>query len=602
MTTGRILLSWRLALRDLRRRPVEAVLVLVAIGAATAVLTLGLVLNGVTGNPYQATKAATKGPDLVAVYGGAATTQSILKTPGIAAHSGPFPVVGVSVQARGIAADTMIVGRDEASAAVDQPYLTAGSWVRPGAVVLERTFAGALGVTVGDRITMGGRSFLVAGIAVSVASPPYPNLCYTACGYYSSYQGDGPPGLVWATEQDTDSIAAAAKLPLSYQLNLTLTDPASAQAVASEYASSHPVAGQGTLPPQLTSWQSISNADGLLVADEQSVLHVGSWLAALLALASVAVLAGGRMAEQTRRVGLLKAAGGSPGLVSAVLLAEHLILALAAAAAGLLVGWLSASPLASPGAGLLGAPGAASLTPSIVVDVVLVALAVALAATLVPAVRAARTSTVSALADTARTPRRRARLIGLSSRLPVPLLIALRLVARRPRRVLLAMASITITVTGIVAVLAAHATFDAGPGTGLGNPVADRDSEVMLVLTIVLLILAAVNAVFTAWATVLDARHTSAVSRAMGATPQQLTAGLAAAQMLPALPALVVGIPLGIGLFKFANSGGALTVPPAWWLALVVIGTLLLVGGLTAIPARLGAHRPISGILQAELA
>jgi putative ABC transport system permease protein len=124
----------------------------------------------------------------------------------------------------------------------------------------------------------------------------------------------------------------------------------------------------------------------------------------------------------------------------------------------------------------------------------------------------------------------------------------------------------------------------------------------MLALTIVLIVLAAVNAVFTAWATVLDARHTSAVSRAMGATPEQLTAGLAAAQLLPALPALVAGIPLGIGLFKFANSGGALTVPPAWWLVLVVAGTLLLVGGLTAIPARLGAHRPISGILQAELA
>jgi len=48
----------------------------------------------------------------------------------------------------------------------------------------------------------------------------------------------------------------------------------------------------------------------------------------------VAVLVGGRMAEQTRRVGLLKAIGGTPGLVAAVLLAENLILALIAAAVG----------------------------------------------------------------------------------------------------------------------------------------------------------------------------------------------------------------------------------------------------------------------------
>src|SRR5690348_6850320 len=71
-----------------------------------------------------------------------------------------------------------------------------------------------------------------------------------------------------------------------------------------------------------------------------------------------------------------------------------------------------------------------------------VALAVALAATLVPAIRAARTSTVSALADAARPPRRRPALIALSARLPVPLLLGLRLVARRPRRALLGAASI----------------------------------------------------------------------------------------------------------------------------------------------------------------
>lgn len=91
MSTGRLLLVGRLALRDLRHRPVEALLVLLAIGAATALLTLGLVLNGVTGNPYQATKAATKGPDLVAFLTTPGSAASVLKTPGITAHSGPYP-------------------------------------------------------------------------------------------------------------------------------------------------------------------------------------------------------------------------------------------------------------------------------------------------------------------------------------------------------------------------------------------------------------------------------------------------------------------------------------------------------------------------------
>ena len=44
--------SCRLAARDLRRRPAEAALLLLAITAATATLTLGLVLRGVIDKPY----------------------------------------------------------------------------------------------------------------------------------------------------------------------------------------------------------------------------------------------------------------------------------------------------------------------------------------------------------------------------------------------------------------------------------------------------------------------------------------------------------------------------------------------------------------------
>ena len=63
---GRLLLVGRLAARDLRHRPAQAVLLLLAITAATTTLTLGLVLHGVTSQPYQQTRAATNGPDVVA--------------------------------------------------------------------------------------------------------------------------------------------------------------------------------------------------------------------------------------------------------------------------------------------------------------------------------------------------------------------------------------------------------------------------------------------------------------------------------------------------------------------------------------------------------
>ena len=95
-----------------------------------------------------------------------------------------------------------------------------------------------------------------------------------------------------------------------------------------------------------------------------------------------------------------------------------------------------------------------------------------------------------------------------------------------------------------------------GGSGGLANPVYDRDEQMLAVLTIVLVTLAVLNVIVTAWATVLDARHSAALARALGATPQQVSAGVSAAQVLPALPGALLGIPLGIGLFAAANGAG----------------------------------------------
>ena len=165
------------------------------------------------------------------------------------------------------------------------------------------------------------------------------------------------------------------------------------------------------------------------------------------------------MADQIRRVGLLKAVGGTPGLVAAVLLAEYVVVALLAAAAGLALGSLAAPLLTEASAGLLGSAGAhARSRLSTVGLVTAVALAVAVAATFVPAVRAARTSTVLALADAARAAsaqRSADRALGAAAR-PAPARAARRRPAARAASVL-AIVSIAITVSGIVAALAAHA-------------------------------------------------------------------------------------------------------------------------------------------------
>jgi putative ABC transport system permease protein len=113
-------------------------------------------------------------------------------------------------------------------------------------------------------------------------------------------------------------------------------------------------------------------------------------------------------------------------------------------------------------------------------------------------------------------------------------------------------------------------------------------------------VLAALNAIFTTWATVIDARRASALMRALGARVPQVSSGLVVAQVLSALPGAILGIPLGIGLSHAAVKNGSL--PPASWLAGAVLGALLVMAALTVVPARLGARQPAAEVLQAEAA
>jgi ABC-type lipoprotein release transport system permease subunit len=662
---GRVILVLRLAARNLRGRPAETALLLLAITAATTTLTLGLVLGGVTDDPYQSTREATAGPDVVASAAAdpfigqpadRAGLEALAGASGVIDHSGPYPVIGAELETDGAtgsrrtprgeeiggAAGVWAVGRDSAAASVDQPEVTEGSWVRDGGVVVEAGFADALGVHEGDRVTLGTRactiqtptqpsecevvsrrSFRVVGVAVTAAARPYPDVCFApSCPWFAEAIEDalagGPPpnepeqpvddealaaedpvepGLVWLTEADARSLAPRGQ-PQSYVVNLRLADPTDAPAFVDAHLS--PLTGTQILE----SWHDIRAGHEQMVQDQQEVLRIGSRLIAVLAIASIAVLVGGRMADQTRRVGLLKAVGGTPQLVAVVLLAEYIVVALVGAVAGLAAGWLAAPLLTDPGAGLVGSAGAPSLTVSTVGVVTAVALGVAVAATLVPAVRAARTSTVHALADGARPPRRNRWLITASARLPVPLLLGLRVAARRPRRVVLNAGSIFVTVTGIVAVLAARAQNNQDAElVGGTDPGTVKLNQVLLVITVTLVALAAVNAIFVTWATALDAKHASALARALGATPQQVSTGLSAAQVLPAFVGAVLGIAGGLALFAALGGGDdGVTGPPLWQLLAVAPATVLVTAVLTMIPARLGARRPAAEALQAEIA
>ncbi|MEU8383228.1 FtsX-like permease family protein [Streptosporangium sp. NPDC048865] len=603
---GRILLVFRLVLGDVRRHPAQAAMLVLSLTVATAVLSLGGSLSGVTERLYRQTHAATAGPDVVTLAPGEdRATISVLKSlkdvPGVVARSRPYRQFFTTLTAHGATARAVALGADTTPGPIDRPLVTSGNWVRPGGVVVERGFATALRVHVGDRVTVAGRSFAVAGIAVTAARPVYP-------GAQLGGPDGGPvdrAGLLWVNEPDTRT-PAFADLPVTSLVYLKLRDPEATRAFMSSYHDTlYPAddpARDSAPRVNSFSWQALAYQDSLLLRDSQPILIIGSWLLSFLVIAGMSTLAAGRAARQTRRVGLLKVVGATPGLVATVMLTEYLALALLADALGLTVARLLAPTVINPSGSLI--TTAAGPSGTVIAMTTTVAVTVAILTSLGPTVRALRTDTVSALSDITLRPRHRAPLAKVAGLLPTPLLLGLRLVARRPGRAILHACGTAATAVAITALLMVHAGpmdgWDLGSVT-LADLKDDLTVNLLLGVTAALITLAVVNTLTITWVTATEARATMAIARTLGATPGQITAGLSVAQLLPTLPGAIAGVPFGIVLY-LPFGPREVTMPSTGWLLAVPLALLLATAALTALPARVAARRSIAATLSAETA
>ncbi|MEU9836896.1 FtsX-like permease family protein [Streptosporangium sp. NPDC048047] len=592
---GSIVLVMRLALADVRRHRAQTAMLLLAVTVATATLALGLSLRGASDALYEQTRTATAGPDMVALSGdtGPAVTSaltSLARAPEVTAHHGPYRIVYATLTTRDSTSSPVVVhGFAEKPATLNRPLVTSGHWVRPGGTVLERGFATALGAGVGDRVTIAGRPYPVVGIAVTAATPVYPG-----AAQIGPYGGPSDStGLAWMTRSDARALASSQDLPVTTAMDLKLRDPAATE----DFIDAH---RDSTIRTNLHSWRFTAEQDMTVLRGSQPILIVGGWLLGFLAVTGVAALAAGRAVEQTRRAGLLKAVGAAPGLIAAVLLTEYLAAALTGDALGLAVARLTMPAVASPTTSRIGAAG---LTGPTVATATVLAVAVAVLSTLRPTLRAMRAATVTALTATAHRPRHRPRLTALSALLPTPLLLGLRLTARRPGRAVLQACSTATTVIAVVALLTLHAQPERGYGldgsSALPNLRGEHGRHLMLAVTVLLIALAIVNTLTFTWSTAMEARANMAVARTLGATPGQISAGLSAAQLLPALPGAIIGVPLSAALLSIFAAPNAVDLPSSWLLA-GVLATLLATAALTALPALLAARRPVAQTLSAE--
>jgi putative ABC transport system permease protein len=598
MAAGRLVVG--LAWRNVRHRPWQALLLLLALSVATTTITLTLALVDVSDRSWERVSQATNGSHVGAGVDildmspaqrerARAELAELGDAPGVIAVGGPWLSAQVDAEIGSTPLLLRVQVRDTGSSAVDQPLVTAGQWLddREG-VVLEDGFATAAGLRPGDTITIAEQRVPVRGAALTVDIGPYPT---------------DQPARVWI------SAATAARLGAAfddgaYALDLRLADRDQAEA----FADAHSEVVNDT-------WQE-SKSDA--VADIEELAAVFGLLAVfvvVLTIGTAVILVAGRMAAQIRQVGTLKAVGVTPGQVTCVLLIEYLAVAFLATALGLAAGSLLSPPLARV-TDVLAVYGAQAppITWPRAAAAFAVTTAVVVVATVRPALRGVRRSTLRSLGSNSRPPHRPGRLVSAITGLPLPLPVwlGLRGASRRRGRFLANTLGLTVGITLLITALALRTGVDSfrqGLSIDEPDPIShaadianqDRVSSLGFTVAAILIALALINATVAAVFSAHDHARNHAIMRTVGATPGQTVTAFLVAQLTACLLACALGIPLGVAFYESSTRGplGPIGLSLLTYVA-TILAALTLYGLIAAIPARLLARRPITPQLAYE--
>lgn len=370
----------RLAVRDARHHPWRSALIVVLIALPVAAFVFGLIGMRTVPNTTAEIRAKSIGSAEALVVPTASREAVVTRR----IEAAGFRVVPWEQGQAVLRAGTMRMSADLADVDVDDP-LTAGLWdlrsgsfpARDGEILLTRSAARRLGVGVGDTVVMeeSSRRFTVTGLADAAR--------------LEMRQAVGPDVM--------EGLPSTSRAEPQLLLGARPAGPGDPQALA--LATSGPDVAQSVVWPNAVNTGSVGR-------DAQALLYMLGTLGLLafgLVVAS-AMAVGAR--RQLRVLGLLGAAGASPRQRSGSLLLQGASLGAAGTAVGIAGGLMAWSLGRDALENWYGEPiGGTVIAAGELVLVVVVALAVAIGASLLPARVAARTSVLQALGGRRPTPR-----------------------------------------------------------------------------------------------------------------------------------------------------------------------------------------------------
>ncbi|WP_198035197.1 ABC transporter permease [Streptacidiphilus rugosus] len=437
-----------------RRRRVQTVVTGLAATMAVTASVLGGSLLVASDAPFDHAFAAQHGAHLTVGFDTARATADQIAgsahAAGATASAGPFPTVsadptggpGLDLPAGLTLPPMSLVGRADAGGAVDDLTLTSGHWASgPGQLVVSADYAGPQ-LRIGQKLDFpsasGGVTELeVVGVARSVSR--------TADGWVVPAQIGG-----------LTAKGARTGLQMLYRFAAATTE---AQLTADRDAVAAAVPA-GSFSGSRT-WLSVKNSNASSTGVFIPFLTAFGLLGVLMSVLIVGNVVAGAVGSGTRRIGVLKAVGFTPGQVVRAYMGQALIPAVIGTVLGAVLGNLAAAQVLAATEQIY---GTASLTVAPSVDLAVVAgtLLMVSVTALATALRAGRLRTVDALA-VGRTPRsgRGRRAARISAALPLPRAVTLGLAQpfARPAR---ALAMATAILFGATAV-----TFAFGLGSSL---------------------------------------------------------------------------------------------------------------------------------------
>src|SRR6202049_2256641 len=441
------------AIRDLRRRRLQAAVVFVTTMLAVGTGTIALTLIAQTNDPYHVAFEAQKGAHLVVDFDGKVDPGTLATTPaaiGASAFAGPYRATDLQFQSGSHKYTVTAIARDNPGGDVGQLRITGGRWPSSGnEIALTRSFADLNQVSIGDRLRV-----------LSVPGAPTLTVVVLVVDIDELRADVGGQQHAWVIESTFGSLTT--KGSSDYNMPYPFSSaPTSAELQA------HLDTLRASLPPD-----SITSSITYIFA--RTVFHISTQILtgvlvafsifALVATAAiVANLVTGIVISAYREIGIMKAVGFTPTQVIGVFVLQILVPPAAACVIGIPAAMVLSQPLLASNSQALGLAYQPTYSAVLGLLALAGALLIVTMAAVIPAFRAGRLKPALVIAN-ASAPRghsgRWLRSLASRARLPRPVVLGLGEAAARPGRAILTLLAIVLGVATVVVALGEARSFN----------------------------------------------------------------------------------------------------------------------------------------------